>query len=146
MVTKKKEKDAVIGSKLRQLRNIKGISQSVLANEAGITFQQVQKYEKGVNRISAGRLHDFAEILGVDVNTFYNEFGDYSYNQDSSNKKFALAEDNKEDNFQKNASEVQSFINSKETTTLLREFFKIKDIEKRKNIIEFIKAMNRSEK
>ncbi len=148
MIKLKKEKDTVIGSKLRQLRNIKGISQSVLASEAGITFQQVQKYEKGVNRISAGRLHDFANILGVDVNIFYSEIDNKSEknSMEAPLKKFSLAED--ENNFegQKNLSEMQNFINSKETTALLREFYKIKDADKRKHIIDFIRAMNKSEK
>lgn len=141
MVKLSTEKDNIIGRKLRQLRNLKGVSQSVLANEIGITFQQVQKYEKGVNRISAARLHDFARILGVDVDVFYSEvdISEALLNDKHKNKKNSLAE--------KDSSEYikPDIMDSKETANLLREFYKIKDQGKRKHILDFIKAMNRGE-
>jgi len=65
-------KDLLIGKKIRQLRNMKGVSQGSLASKSGVTFQQVQKYEKGVNRVSASRLYDFAKILNVDVKVFFD--------------------------------------------------------------------------
>jgi transcriptional regulator with XRE-family HTH domain len=63
--------DALIGYHVRAARQSQGISQSVLANALGITFQQVQKYENGTNRISAGRLYDVAHVLGMPIMYFY---------------------------------------------------------------------------
>ena len=59
--------DVEVGQRIRVLRNDAGISQTVLAEELGVTFQQVQKYEKGVNRVGAGRLTKIAGVLNVPV-------------------------------------------------------------------------------
>lgn len=59
--------DAVVGQNIRFHRTSKGISQEKLAEAMGITFQQVQKYEKGTNRVSASRIADAAKALGVDI-------------------------------------------------------------------------------
>jgi transcriptional regulator with XRE-family HTH domain len=59
--------DVEVGQRIRVLRNNAGISQTVLAEELGVTFQQVQKYEKGVNRVGAGRLTKIAGVLNVPV-------------------------------------------------------------------------------
>jgi transcriptional regulator with XRE-family HTH domain len=63
--------DAYVGSRLRARRVEVGLSQGSLGNALGITFSQVQKYEKGSNRIGAGRLYHLATILGVSVPYFY---------------------------------------------------------------------------
>lgn len=63
--------DSHVGTRLRQGREHRGISQEKLGNVAGITFQQVQKYERGINRISASKLYEFAEALGVNVAFFF---------------------------------------------------------------------------
>ena len=63
--------DAAIGRTLRALRLDRGLSQSELGREAGVTFQQVQKYEKGANRVSAARLARIAVALNVPVTAFY---------------------------------------------------------------------------
>jgi len=60
-----------IGEKVRQIRLVQGLTQRDLAGILGVTFQQVQKYEKGTNRISAGALYEIAERLGVPVTYFY---------------------------------------------------------------------------
>jgi transcriptional regulator with XRE-family HTH domain len=65
--------DKHIGRRIRALRTILGMSQEKLAEALGITFQQVQKYENGTNRVSAGRLHHVASVLGVPVGRFYEE-------------------------------------------------------------------------
>lgn len=64
--------DVEVGHRIRIQRLAKGLSQTALANQLGVTFQQVQKYEKGVNRVGAGRLTKIAEVLGVAVGTFFN--------------------------------------------------------------------------
>jgi transcriptional regulator with XRE-family HTH domain len=63
--------DVGVGEKIRTQRLLRGISQTDLGNEVGITFQQIQKYEKGVNRVGAGRLQRIAEALDVPVSFFF---------------------------------------------------------------------------
>jgi transcriptional regulator with XRE-family HTH domain len=63
--------DEHVGKRLRQLRTSRGLSQSVVADALGLTFQQVQKYERGVNRISASKLYDAAMLLGVTIESFF---------------------------------------------------------------------------
>lgn len=64
--------DIEVGHRIRIERLSRGLSQTALANKLGVTFQQVQKYEKGVNRVGAGRLTKIAEVLGVQVGTFFS--------------------------------------------------------------------------
>jgi transcriptional regulator with XRE-family HTH domain len=64
-------RDAEIGQRVRALRLQRGLSQTELGQLISVTFQQVQKYEKGANRISAGRLQRIAEVLGVPVAHFF---------------------------------------------------------------------------
>src|SRR5215212_11126175 len=64
--------DIEVGHRIRIERLARGLSQTALANELGVTFQQVQKYEKGVNRVGAGRLTKIAEVLGIEVGTFFS--------------------------------------------------------------------------
>jgi transcriptional regulator with XRE-family HTH domain len=59
--------DAEVGNRIRLHRVRNGLSQTALGDELGVTFQQVQKYEKGVNRVGAGRLTKIAKVLGVPV-------------------------------------------------------------------------------
>jgi len=65
--------DITVGQRLRMRRKLIGLSQENLAEKVGLTFQQVQKYERGVNRVSASRLAQFADILGVSVSFFFAE-------------------------------------------------------------------------
>ena len=63
--------DVRVGERVRLHREQLGISRGVLASRLGVSFQQLQKYEKGTNRISAGRLYAIAEILGVSIQQFF---------------------------------------------------------------------------
>jgi transcriptional regulator with XRE-family HTH domain len=63
--------DVVVGRNVRILRTHKGASQTDLAESLGITFQQVQKYEKGTNRISSSRLRQIADFLNVEIATLF---------------------------------------------------------------------------
>ncbi len=65
--------DAHVGSRICARRRLLQLSQKEMADSLGITFQQVQKYEKGVNRIGAGRLYNIAQLLGVDVDYFFDD-------------------------------------------------------------------------
>jgi transcriptional regulator with XRE-family HTH domain len=63
--------DRYVGARLRECRIMAGMTQPQLAELIGITYQQEHKYEKGINRIAAGRLYQIARVLGVDVGYFY---------------------------------------------------------------------------
>jgi len=63
--------DTEIGQRIRARRLEKGLSQTELATEVGVTFQQIQKYEKGMNRVGGGRLSQIAEVLGVPPSYFF---------------------------------------------------------------------------
>lgn len=69
-------RDVDVGRRIRAQRLVCRMSQTELANNLGVTFQQVQKYEKGVNRVGAGRLARIAEVLNVPVSFFFN--GDHT--------------------------------------------------------------------
>ena len=71
MVTRTTVEDLHIGKRLKLARIAANKSQGELSGEVGLTFQQIQKYEKGLNRISASRLHEFAKILGVSIDFFF---------------------------------------------------------------------------
>src|ERR1700674_2598606 len=67
--------DIEMGRRIRLRRRETGISQTELAGHLGLSFQQVQKYEKGINRVGAARLQQIAEMLGVDISFFYDGEG-----------------------------------------------------------------------
>jgi transcriptional regulator with XRE-family HTH domain len=83
--------DVEIGRKIRALRLERGLSQSGLASGIDLTFQQVQKYEKGVNRVSAGRLQRIADRLNIPVMFFYDGMGK-STKKDQRNSGLALVQ------------------------------------------------------
>jgi transcriptional regulator with XRE-family HTH domain len=63
--------DKLVGRNIRVLRLAKGLSQTELADALGVTFQQVQKYEKGINRVGSGRLLKISALLGVKITDFF---------------------------------------------------------------------------
>ncbi|MDX4076759.1 helix-turn-helix transcriptional regulator, partial [Brucella sp. NBRC 113783] len=68
--------DIHVGSRIRMQRQLRGMSQVTLAEGLGITFQQVQKYEKGTNRVGASRLQAIADLLQVPVSFFFDDLSD----------------------------------------------------------------------
>lgn len=66
--------DLHIGERLRQARQLAGLSQSAMGEAVGVTFQQVQKYERGANRVPASRLYEFAAVLSVPLAYFFEDF------------------------------------------------------------------------
>jgi transcriptional regulator with XRE-family HTH domain len=72
-------RDADVGRRIRAQRLVHRMSQTELANSLGVTFQQVQKYEKGVNRVGAGRLARIAEVLNLPVSFFFS--GDHALSE-----------------------------------------------------------------
>lgn len=67
--------DRHVGARIRERRLLLGMSQQQLAEAIGVTYQQAHKYERGLNRISAGRLYGIAEVLGVPVSWFFDGIG-----------------------------------------------------------------------
>lgn len=126
------EIDVHVGSRLRVRRTLLGISQDKLAGAIGITFQQIQKYERGLNRISAGRLYQFSRILDIPVSYFYENLSVPSFG----------ASDNSQDDFVYDGDLSRDVMDSKETIELLRVYYSVQDEAKRKEIVKFIKSMS----
>lgn len=72
---REKEISVIVGQNMRTLRAMLGMSQSTLADKLGITFQQVQKYESGMNRVSAPKLVMMSEIFNTPITTFFSNTG-----------------------------------------------------------------------
>ncbi len=66
--------DVHVGQRLRMRRTLLGMSQTKLGQAVGVTFQQIQKYERGANRVGASRLYQFSQVLEVPVSYFFDEF------------------------------------------------------------------------
>ncbi len=120
--------DIYVGSRVRMRRLLLGFSQERLADQIGVTFQQVQKYEKGMNRIGASRLQRIAEVLAVPPSFFFQ--------QDPSKP---LSLDGLE--LSGNADPVGEFLHSKEGLALNRAFLKITDATVREKVLSLVKAM-----
>lgn len=119
--------DKHVGSRVRVRRMMIGMSQERLGEALGITFQQIQKYEKGTNRIGAGRLQDISRALAVPPSFFYDgaPVGDVRVG-------FAEAS---------NASFIPDFAGTAEGLQLNRAFVKIKDPKLRKRVVELVVAL-----
>ncbi|MGK9200457.1 helix-turn-helix domain-containing protein [Sinorhizobium meliloti] len=120
--------DLQVGARIRLRRNLLGMSQETLAAHLGITFQQVQKYEKGTNRVGASRLQAISEALTVAPSYFFD-------------KAEGAAEANGGD-----PDEVMSFIASSEGIALNRAFARIQDANTRLRIVALIKAVANAER
>lgn len=88
------EIDIHVGQRLRLARILRGLSQDELGKEVGVTFQQIQKYERGTNRVSAGRLVALAKALDLEILFFFQDLDDV---QQSSQKALPLAALSEED-------------------------------------------------
>ena len=76
------EIDEKLGEKLREIRTMQGHSQSTIAEAIGVTFQQIQKYEKGSNRLSASRMYDLCKFLGITPNDLFVSIDDLEQTPD----------------------------------------------------------------
>ena len=123
--------DVHIGQRLRMRRKLAGLSQEQLAERLGVTFQQVQKYEKGVNRIGASRLFQISKILDVPVQFFFEEA---PYTGDG-NAARGMAEPDSE-------AFILEFLNSREGLELNRAFVKIGDPKVRKSVVDLVRALS----
>ena len=122
--------DVHVGGRVRLRRMLVGMSQEKLGERLGLTFQQVQKYEKGANRIGASRLFQISQILGVPVQFF---FEDMSEDIKSEKSGFSEADD---------SPYVMDFVSSSEGLQLNRAFTAIDDAKVRRRVLDLIKALS----
>ncbi len=125
--------DVHVGQRLRVRRSLLGLSQEKLAESIGLTFQQIQKYERGMNRISAGRLYQFSQILGVPVTYFYDQLANAVKAYSSAS--YGMA-DNHQDSFA-----AGDLMQNKETIDLVKAYYTIENQDIRKDILKFVKSM-----
>jgi len=121
--------DVHVGSRLRLRRNMLGISQEKLGESLGITFQQIQKYEKGSNRVGASRLQAIASILDVPVSFFFEDA------PGSEQAGGGFSEEN-------STNYVVDFLSTTEGLQLNRAFVKIGDAKVRKRIVDLVKSLS----
>ena len=115
--------DHTVGSRIAVLRAARGISQTALGQALGVSFQQVQKYEKGRNRVGAGRLQTIADHLGVSVSTFFEaEAGEPRAFEDSGNL---------------------PFLGLVGATELLKAYAAISDLQMRRDVLAMVKSAAR---
>lgn len=128
--------DRHVGKRLRVRRSLLGISQEKLAEAVGVTFQQIQKYERGTNRVSASRLLKFSQLLQVPIDYFYDQL------EQENESSFGMS-DNKQEAFESNDGKISedNVMEQKETIELVRAYYSVSDQKVRKDILKFIKTM-----
>lgn len=119
--------DKYVGSRVRMRRLMLGMSQEKLGGKLGVTFQQVQKYEKGANRIGASRLQDIARILDVPVAFFFEGVPDMRKEEGGST---VPAPDY-----------VSGFLASSHGLALTKAFMEIKDAKLRRRVVDLVEEI-----
>ncbi len=127
--------DIHVGSRLRLRRTLLGISQEKLGGAVGLTFQQIQKYERGANRVGASRLYEFSRVLDVSVSYFFEEMNEKTV----ATRGRRLAPEGFCDQDQ---AELRSNpLARRETLELVRAYYKIENPKVRKRTFELVKAL-----
>jgi transcriptional regulator with XRE-family HTH domain len=130
--------DVHVGSRVRSRRTLLGMSQERLGEALGLTFQQVQKYERGVNRIGASRLFDLSRVLDVPISFFFDDLpSSVSGSQGFANRVSGFAE--AQEGF------GDDTLHRRETLELVRAYYRISDPSVRKRVFDLIKAMTPTE-
>lgn len=120
--------DIHVGSRVRKRRRMLGMSQEKLGEALGLTFQQIQKYEKGINRMGASRLQQAADILGVPVPFFFEGGTDIPFESDGSAPSPAYLDD---------------FVSSEDGLRLAKAFMQISRSALRLRIVALVRALAR---
>jgi transcriptional regulator with XRE-family HTH domain len=132
--------DIHVGSRIRLRRTLLGMSQERLGEALGLTFQQVQKYERGVNRVGASRLFDLSRVLDVPISFFFDDLPESlanTYGSHLNRRGSGLSET--QDGFTDDA------LNRRETLELVRAYYRIIDPAVRKRVFDLIKSMGPTE-
>lgn len=128
--------DAHVGSRLRLRRKLLGMNQKELAEKVNLTFQQIQKYESGANRIGSGRLYEFSLILGVSVGYFFDELPDAKSGSGTKGK--GAARDAIGGNI------PIEILESRETLNLIRYYYQVDDAAVRKRFLDLLRETSRA--
>ena len=126
--------DIHVGSRVRMRRTLLGMSQEKLGNALSLTFQQIQKYERGANRIGSSRLYKLSHILDVPVGYFFEDM-----QKETVNRAKGLSDSNPE-------TFEQDQLAKRETLELVRAYYKVTDPKVRKRLFELVKAVAKSGK
>lgn len=124
--------DIYVGKRLRMRRTIMGLSQEALGTSTGITFQQIQKYERGINRMGSSRLYSFAKLLEVPVSYFFE-----GYEGEGSSP--IVAGKGMEEGAVQDFEHEQ--LASRETLEMMRSYYRIESPQVRKRVFELVKSM-----
>jgi transcriptional regulator with XRE-family HTH domain len=124
--------DVHVGGRVRLRRQLLGMSQTTLGEAIGVTFQQVQKYERGSNRIGASRLYDLARVLDVPVGFFFDDMSDDVAGRSPGQSKGTAS----------GAVDVgPNPMAKRETLELVRAYYKIQDPFVRKRLYQMVKTL-----
>ncbi|MFC4169378.1 helix-turn-helix domain-containing protein [Teichococcus aestuarii] len=126
--------DVHVGTRVRLRRTLLGMSQEKLGEALGLTFQQVQKYERGVNRIGASRLFDLARVLDVPIGFFFDDMPDAMGGNGALRARlggFAEHQEGFEDDT----------LHKRETLELVRAYYRITEPAVRKRVFDLIKSL-----
>ena len=126
--------DIHVGSRIRLRRTLLGMSQQKLGEAIGLTFQQVQKYERGTNRVGSSRMFELARVLDVPVSYFFEEMGSDVAARGRQHA-FGIASE-----APANAGSADP-MTKRETLELVRAYYKITDTKVRKRLFEMTKAL-----
>lgn len=129
--------DVHVGARIRLRRKVLKMSQEKLGERLGVTFQQVQKYERGANRVGASRLWKISEVLDVPVSYFYEGLST-EYGGQSDNPALLAAEPDQ-------SPLVYEFINSSDGVSLAKAVLQIKNKAVRRQILELARSLAKSE-
>ena len=127
--------DIHVGSRVRLRRMVIGMSQEKLGEKMGLTFQQIQKYEKGTNRIGASRLFQLSQILDVPVQFFFEDAPLHAVTIRGMVPAAGFAE-------LKTEAFLLDFLNSRDGLELNRAFVKITDPKVRKRVVDLVRALS----
>lgn len=130
--------DNYVGSRIMMRRKILKLNQKELAEQLGITFQQLQKYEHGINRIGASRLWDLSRVLNVPVSFFFNDMPS-EVNQQS--PRFLKQPGGKPENIIDSFEQKTPIMDRWETLELVRSYYKIENRQLAKGILELLRSL-----
>jgi transcriptional regulator with XRE-family HTH domain len=128
--------DVHVGSRIRLRRTLMGMSQERLGEALGLTFQQVQKYERGVNRVGASRLYDLSRVLDVPISFFFDDMADPRTTGPVIAGVAGFAE--RPEGF---SGPSEDPLSKRETLELVRAYYRITDPSVRKRVFDLIKSM-----
>lgn len=128
--------DVHVGARIRLRRTLLGMSQEKLGDALGLTFQQIQKYERGINRVGASRLFDLSRILDVPIAFFFDDLSD----QLAPRRETAAADGQRQTGFRESQSLFEEDVmGRKETMDLLKAYYRVTDSSTRKQFLDLLK-------